>query len=514
VSSAPTAPGWQRRWRRAQLRIQGQLDGDAADRLLPWLFAGLGFVVFAALDAAAIRSGEGGSGLAAWLQAAWRREHGGVGSPLGGVDPATGAWSWISEPILVLARHLPAEATFTTIQAAALASGVVPLWRLARDEAKLRVGATSVIAMAYLLAPALHRTNLSAFHPEALALPALLWAYLEGWRGHWKRYGALVAIVLLSHAALGLTVVALGALLVLVGRRRGGAITAAVGLGWSIVAVVVADAAAPRGPLTPSEQFVTRTVGPLVALPDLLTDPVGQLRLLISEPSVQFLVVILAPVLFLPLVAPRRFAAALPCIALAVIAEATISRNALRGVLDLSPTAAHVAPAMAFVFIALVFALERSGTLSVSRVNVDRRLVLALFAGALLLFIAESPTSPYQEPWSWGSRDAVDGARSEAAERIEPNAAVAVSPTATALVAERADVLELPLDPRSITVGELARISERADVILLDTTGQDAATEVPLWPAGQRSRVLRELEEAGFAVTYQAEGVLLLEPDT
>lgn len=181
-----------RRWRRTVLRLQGRLDGEAADRVLPWAFALATFVVFVALDAAALRSLEGGSGLGPWLQAVWRREHGGVGSPLGGVDPARGAWSLIAEPVLWLGRFAPPTAVFAIVQAAAIALGIVPLWRLARDEARLRVGASSVAVAAYVLAPTLHRTNLAVFHPEAIALPLLLWAYLFARRDHWKRYGVMV----------------------------------------------------------------------------------------------------------------------------------------------------------------------------------------------------------------------------------------------------------------------------------------------------------------------------------
>ena len=43
------------------------LDGEKADRLLPWLLAGATFAVLVALDAAAVRSLDGGSGLGPWL---------------------------------------------------------------------------------------------------------------------------------------------------------------------------------------------------------------------------------------------------------------------------------------------------------------------------------------------------------------------------------------------------------------------------------------------------------------
>ena len=368
MSTRTGRSGVKRRGRRALLRLQGRLDGEFADRFLPWAYALIAFVVFLALDAAAVRSLEGGSGLGPWIQAAWRREHGEAGIPLGGVDPARGTGSLVSEPVLWAGRFLPPMATFAIVQALALAVAIVPLWRLAREEARLRVGASSVVVAAFALAPALHRTNLAAFHPEAIALPLLLWAYLLARRSHWRRYGLLVALVLACGASLGLTVAGLGIVLVLGGQRRPGWITTAVGVAWSLVSVVVIGPDLPDAALTPAGEFVARATGPLAVIPEVLAHPIISSRELLSEPAVLFLVLVLAPLLFLPMVAPRKLMGALPCLALAMIADASVQDVAQRGVINLSPAGAHIAPALAFVFIALIFALERIGTPSVTRV--------------------------------------------------------------------------------------------------------------------------------------------------
>jgi hypothetical protein len=512
VSGSERRSDRRRRWHRTVLRLQGRLDGEGADRILPWAFAASTFAVLLALDAAALRSLEGGSGVGPWLQAAWRREHGGSGIPLGGVDPATGSWSLIAEPVLWVGRFVPPLAAFATVQAFAIAIGVVPLWRLAREEARLRVGASSVVIAAYVLAPTLHRANLAAFHPETIALPLLLWAYLLALRGHWKRYAVLVALVLACGASLGLTVAGLGLVLFLTGARRPGWITAAVGVLWSFVAVVLVGPDLPQGTLTPAGEFVARATGPLAVIPDLAANPVARGAELLSEPAVLFLVLVLAPLLFLPMVAPRKLSGALPCLALAMIADAAVQDAAQRGVINLSPAGAHIAPALAFVFIALVFALERIGTPSVTRVNVDRRVLLALLAGATLFFVTEAPSSPYRQPWAWGSQDAVDGARLEAADLIGDDGSVAVSPSSTALVAERATVVELPLDAANLTDDRIAGRISRVDWILLDTNGSDPGANHPFWTPSDRRRVLSTLADEGFKVVYAAQGIYLLAP--
>lgn len=512
MTATTRPPSLRRRWQRTVLRLQGSLDGEHADRLIPWLAAGLLFALLLAVDAAAIRSLEGGSGLGPWLQAAWDREHGGVTTPVGGLDPARASWSFVSEPILWSARFVPPEALFATVQAGAIALAVVPIWRLARGEARLRVGATLTVVTAYAMAPTLHRANLSAFHPEAIAVPALVWAYLHARRENWKRYVALVVLVLACRADLGLTIAALGLVLASRGQRRAGFATAAAGLAWVTAAVIALDPSTPTGRLTPAGEFVARATSPLAVVPRLLTQPLSELADLLAEPSILFLLVVFAPLLFLPLVAPRKLLVALPCLVLAMIADRTVQRSAERGVLDLSPAAAHVAPALAFVVVALVFALQRVGDESVTRVNVDRRVLLALLAGATLFFVAEAPTSPYREPWAWGGRDISAGAVLDAADRIGPDDAVAVSPTATVAVAGRARLVEMPADPVDYTPERIEEVSRWADAVLLDTSGVRAPSVDAEWTEADRNQVIDRFADWGLGLSHEAAGVLLFEP--
>lgn len=505
-------PSLRRRWQRTVLRIQGNLDGEHADRLIPWLAAGVLFAVLVAVDVAAIRSLEGGSGLGPWIQAAWGREHGGVVDPVGGVDPARATLSLVSEPILWLTRVIAPAALFAIVQAGALALAVVPIWRLARSEARLRVGATTAVVAAYAMAPTIHRANLGAFHPEAIAVPALVWAYLHARRENWKRYVALVVLVLACRADLGLTVAALGLVLASRGQRRVGLATAGAGVAWVTAAVIAIDPSTPTGRLTPAGEFVARATSPLAVVPRLLTQPFSELGDLLAEPSILFLLVVFAPLLFLPLVAPRMLLAAAPCLVLAMIADRTVQRSAERGVLDLSPAAAHVAPAAAFVVVALVFALQRVGDESVTRVNVDRRVLLALLAGSALFFVAEAPTSPYQQPWTWGGRDSTAGAVLEAADRIGPDDAVAVSPTATAVVAARARLVEMPAGPVDYTPARIEEVARWADAVLLDTSEVRAAGADAVWTEADRNQVIDRFADWGLGVSYEAEGVLLFEP--
>lgn len=508
--STAAVPDLRQRWDRFVLRTQGSLDGERADRLIPAISMVVVFVLHLSLVSARLNSLDGGGGLAPWVQAGWRRAHGGAGSPVGGVDPARGTWSLISEPILWLTRFAPPDAVFALAQAGAIALTVIPLWRLARDHAHLRAGASMVVVVGFALAPALHRANLSPFHPEILALPALTWAWLHALRGHWARYWICVAIVLACRADLGLTIAVLGVVLITDGERRTGAITAGIGLAWTVVAELVLDPVTPTGALNPAGEFVRQSTGPLSVAQDLVAHPFREMVAMFAEPSVLFLVVVLAPLLFLPLLSPRKLMIAAPCVVLAMLADRSVERVSPLESLSLSPVAAHIAPAMAFVFVALIFSLERIGVLSVTRVNVDRRVLLALLAGITLFFVTEAPSTPYRQPWTWGRIEASDRVHQEAAATVLADDSVAASPPLLALVAERAELVALPSGPAELSDQVMARAAARADVVMLDLSALDPTTGEVEWTADDRDRLLGWLDDLGYAVSWERGPIMVL----
>ena len=68
TATRAAGPSLRRRWQRFVLRTQGRLDGANADRFVPWLLALAVFAWYVAVEAAAVRSLDGGSGLGPWLQ--------------------------------------------------------------------------------------------------------------------------------------------------------------------------------------------------------------------------------------------------------------------------------------------------------------------------------------------------------------------------------------------------------------------------------------------------------------
>ena len=131
------------------------------------------------------------------------------------------------------------------VETAFLGLGAVPVFLLARDLVGGR-WAPVAAAGAYLLHPTLSWINWWHFHPEALAISPLLLAVWLARRERWRGFAACIAFVLSTKEDLALAVFALGVVLALgaLVRRdrsgwRPGAVTAAVGLGWYVLALQV-----------------------------------------------------------------------------------------------------------------------------------------------------------------------------------------------------------------------------------------------------------------------------------
>lgn len=497
-----------RRLDAASLRWHARLDTPWADRTLPWLVAGLLAVVLLAIGLAVQRQLDGGPTLAVWTQASWNLVHGRgpVSSLAGGGDPVTRTWAFATLPLLWAGRWVPIGAVLAVAQAVCLALAVVPLWRVAREVARLRLGMTMALVLAYGAAPVLYTTNLTGWSAVVPAVPALAWAAWFGHRRRWVSYGLCLALALTARADVGLVLVALGLLGITSGDRRPGTATAAVGGLWTVAYLAVVAPGVPHGPMTATEAVLARGEAPLA----VLRDPMRLVTDLAIQPNVSALVVLIAPLLFLPLVVPRFALPALPPIVLGLVGEEAVRQAvgpAAPGV-DLLPSVLVLA--VVPMVMAATVALARIGQPSVARVRVDHRIVAAMMLGTLAVFVQVAPASPFNEPWSWGGQDGTDGARMEAVDvldRLYGARPVTVSPQLSSLVAERAVVTEVPTQPPVRTW------RPRTHAVVLDTTGVDD-DGLELWADADRDQVVARLLAQGFDVEFRAAGIILLiKPD-
>jgi uncharacterized membrane protein len=482
-----------RRYELLTLRLQGRLDSAGADRVLPWaFFVGL-FAVLAGLALARAHGLEEGADLGTYTQGAWLIPRGDTPFlSMRGTQLLAEQAGFSFYPVAGLTSFLPRISTLLVVQSALLAIGVVPLWRIARRVADLRVGASLVLLTAYALYPAVHEVNAAGFNPAAMALPALLGMALFGLTGRWWWFGVCAVIAVATRADLALVTAAFGGLLALEGKRRAGAITAGVSVAYVVVAILVIQPYYNDGAFVHAAAFQDYGSTALGSLGGLLAHPFRALGDLIDQQNFEILVMLFAPVFFLPLVAPRYLLPVVPLECLYLIANVSEDRVA---------RPEHTIAITAFIFVATAVGLSRIGRRSVERVNVDRRVLMALVFASAVFFIQNSPSSPYERPWSWSSRDVADRARLDAADLVPDDDSVRASPALLPLLAERPAVYELDTTDNP----HVRRAAEGVDSIVLD------AEAAPDWTDDDRRRFQTGLEELGFQEVFAEAGVTVYE---
>jgi len=444
------------------LRWQASLEGNGPDRFLPWVLALIVFILLAALSLSRFRSLELGEQLAAWMQGVWL-----LGE---GLDPQVtltdrnifdGQLSFIMWPIAQAAVWLPTGPFLLTLQSFALAIGVVPLWRIARRVLELGVESAIVLVLAYSLQPQFQNLNLAEFHPEALALPAFLWAYVFSQDKQWVRFAIAVAFALSTRSDLGLVVIGLGALLAVEGRIRAGRLTAAAGALWVVLAITVFNADLAGGEFVFSEAFAKYGDSPVSILWGMLTDPIEVLKDFFAEENYQKLVSLFVPWLFLPVLRPRF---QLPLVLFGIF-----------GFIADIPAGEFGNPqqdvaALAFLPIAAAFALRAVGRKSIRRVFVNGRLLAGVLFASLVFFLFSAGSSLYNEPWTWGIRSTADVDLLAAIDVVEPDDSVVAVDIALPYLAERVDLLAFPVGQ------DIYRGSDEifmSDVLIIDEADEE-----------------------------------------
>ena len=431
-------PGLRRRIDTVLLRWQARLDAEWADRVVPWVMATLLFIVFFLLAFARARSLRAGTDLGAYTQGAWLVRTGRDAElTLTGNHLLADQLPLVFYPLAFLTKVLPTTQTLLGAQAAALAAGVVPLWRIARRLADLRVGASTALVAAYGLSPAVNNLNLGDFHPAALALPALIAAVYFGLTNRWLPFGLAAGFAVLCRADLGLAVAGLGVLLAVSGKRREGLITTCAAGVWVLVAVLVIQPAFGESGLVSPAAFADYGGSFWGVAGRMISNPYRVVVDLLGRENLDVLITLLAPLLFLPMLAPRYLLPAVPLECLYLVADVPHTGAA---------SVQYTVALTAFLFVAAAFALSRIGRRSVERVLVDRRILVALVLASLAFFGRYAENSPYAGPWHWGRQDSADEARLDAVDLVGDDRPVRASPTLLPLLAERERVYELAGD--------------------------------------------------------------------
>ena len=147
--------------------------------------------------------------------------------------------AYLLYPLALLYKIVPDIHWLFAVQAITLGLGALPTFYLAK-EAGLKKAQAVAMAAVYLLYPLVFNVNLFDFHPEVIALPAILAAVLAVRLGQIGWFCLCIIVILGCKAVLSLTVAAMGIwLLAFEKRRLYGAIALGAGIAWFLIATQV-----------------------------------------------------------------------------------------------------------------------------------------------------------------------------------------------------------------------------------------------------------------------------------
>jgi uncharacterized membrane protein len=247
--------------------------------------------------------------------------------------PSMHAWGDHFSPVLYLlvplGRLVPGGTALVLVQTVILGAGAVALFhyatrRLGPDGAQAAVG----FALLSLLNPSLHGINIRDIHPQAFAIAFIVWAAaaFDARRHGWCALALVLTLGGREDAAIA--VVGFGVWLALARRRW--ALGAAVAAASVLILLVDLAWVMPSfrgGPYPHLHRY--RHLGGSVPeiLVALVASPWSALPVVLTAKKLEYLAAMLAPLGFLPLLAPRALAAALPGLAMNLLSVDPVLSN-------------------------------------------------------------------------------------------------------------------------------------------------------------------------------------------
>lgn len=379
------------------------------------------------------------------------------------------------------------------IETICMALGAVPLWLLARDRLANPWLPLGLVA-AYLLYPSLEWINWWHFHPDALIITPLLFAWWLASRRRWRWFAVAVAVALLCKEDAGLAVAALGLVLMLRGQRRVGALTCIAGVGWLLLCIKVIMPTANGG----SSPFYVENLFPgfgdslSAIVRNLITHPGRVLSLMTQPDRLTYYRQLLVPVAFMPLGAIEVLLIGLP--------QATI--NAISAHALTHDIRYHYSSiVLAAVFLATVESCARlSRRTSVRRSLIG--LILVTSVGANVAW-SPSPIGKHYRTGIWAVAQPRHEVAREALKLVPAGAGVSATYYLVPHLTHRVHIYEFPnpwVPTNWGSNGESPPDPETADYLVLDTTLN-----------GAQQGLYNRLVAAGgpFRIVYDVQGIVV-----
>ncbi|MBD1216998.1 MAG: DUF2079 domain-containing protein [Aphanizomenon flos-aquae Clear-A1] len=241
--------------------------------------------------------------------------------------------AWILYPIALLYKIYPHVYWLFAVQSIALSLGAFPTYLLA-IQAGLKENQAIAIVIVYLLYPVLYNSNLCDFHPDTIAVPAILTAVLAVRKGKLIWFCISVLIVLGCKAVLSLTLVAMGVWLLFFEKRRlYGVIAIISGIAWFLIAnKIIIPFFGSEATLVNRHFYRYSYLGKSFSetLQIVLSQPQIVFGHIFTLINLEYLFFLLAPIIWGLI--PKYMTSligAIPCIALNILADHTSQKNVI-----------------------------------------------------------------------------------------------------------------------------------------------------------------------------------------
>ena len=231
--------------------------------------------------------------LGIFVQATWLLAHGKTPFvTLRGLHAFGDHSSFILLLVAPLYRIFDTPTTLFILESAAVAIGALPLYWLSRDRLPGR-WLPLLVPFLYLLSPSTEYVNAFEFHPEALAMPLVLFAFYFGLKGRNVLFAVCAVLAASCKEDVALTLFAMGLFFAWRGRVRFGLTTAALALCWFVLDfLVILPYFSGANVLYASLFTSSATADPG---PPVTSLPITVLRRMLQPVNLEYIVLLLVP---------------------------------------------------------------------------------------------------------------------------------------------------------------------------------------------------------------------------
>ena len=287
--------------------------------------------------------------------------------------------AWAVYPLGLFYMIYPDVHWLLLLQAICLALGSWPTWCLARL-AGLNQGQAVAIAISYLLYPVIFNLNLFDFHPEVMALPAILGAILAARLKRILWFCIAIIWVLGCKAVLSLTVAFIGVWLLAFEKRKFcGLIALFLGILWFIVVTqgIIPFFSGEEVAGVGRYSYLGDSVGEIII--NIFLQPRAVLGKILSWETIKYIFLLFLPVIWgiFPLLQTNQ--AVLPNLIPLIPTIPTIMLNVLSEVqFQRSLNYQYSLPVISFLFLTLISCLAAASKTENQSINIESTWIIKL----------------------------------------------------------------------------------------------------------------------------------------